>query len=109
MRFFEFAGPDPLLTKLVAVSSHLKSGIDSGQEHSDWTTEEFLDYLQGNDIVIDQSDLYDMIKNPPLSNIISNIQGDKIIFKGQSEEHSSDDVDKNKEIVKSMANKAIKK
>ena len=50
-----------------------------------------------------------MIKNPPLSNIISNIQGDKIIFKGQSEEHSSDDVDKNKEIVKSMANKAIKK
>jgi hypothetical protein len=106
MRFFEFAGPNPLLTKLVAATSHLKSGIDSGQEHSDWTTEEFLDYLQSNDITLDQDDLYDMIKNPPLNNIISNIQGDKIIFKGQSEEQGSHDVDKDKEIVKSMAKKA---
>jgi hypothetical protein len=83
MRLFEFAS-SPLLVKLVATTSQLKSEIDSGKTHSDWTVPELLQYYRDNDIVIDKSDLYTMIKKPPLDQTIENIQGDKIIFKGQT-------------------------
>jgi hypothetical protein len=50
-----------------------------------------------------------MIKGPPLNKYISNIQGDKVIFKGQADTTATpDEKDKNQEIVKSMANKAMK-
>jgi hypothetical protein len=50
-----------------------------------------------------------MIKRPPLSKYISNIQGDKVIFKGQADDAvAPDEQDKDQEIVKSMANKAMK-
>ena len=83
MFLFELSNPNPLLVRLVAVTSQLTSDINSGYQHSDWTVEELLNYYKDNDIIIDKSDLYDMIKKPPLKNKISNIQGDKVIFKGQ--------------------------
>lgn len=106
MRLFEFAG-SPLLVKLVATTSQLKSEIDSGKTHSDWTVPELLQYYRDNDIVIDKSDLYTMIKKPPLDQSIENIQGDKVIFKGQTPEQEVGP-DENQKIVQQMAKSAMK-
>ena len=106
MRLFEFAG-SPLLVKLVATTSQLKSEIDSGKTHSDWTVPELLHYYRDNDIVIDKSDLYTMIKKPPLNQSIENIQGDKVIFKGQTPEQEVGP-DENQKIVQQMAQSAMK-
>jgi hypothetical protein len=106
MRLFEFAG-SPLLVKLVATTSQLKSEIDSGKTHSDWTVPELLQYYRDNDIIIDKSDLYTMIKKPPLNQSIENIQGDKVIFKGQTPEQEAGP-DENKKIVQQMAQNAMK-
>jgi hypothetical protein len=106
MRLFEFAG-SPLLVKLVATTSQLKSEIDSGKTHSDWTVPELLQYYRDNDIVIDKSDLYTMIKKPPLDQSIENIQGDNIIFKGQTPEQEAGP-DENQKIVQQMAQSAMK-
>jgi hypothetical protein len=109
MFLYEFAGPDPLTVKLIAVTNQLKSSIDQGQGKTDWTTDEFLAYLQDQGINIDSSDLYDMIKNPPLSKIISNIQADKIIFKGQAEgTEANPDEDQSQQVVQQMAKSAMK-
>jgi len=108
MRLYEFANPDPLLVKLVAVTSQLTSDIDSGDQPADWTVDELLDYYKSNDIILDKSDLYDMIKEQPLKNKISNIQGDKVIFKGQ-ETISEPGEEEGKKVVKQMAHKALKK
>jgi len=105
MRLYEFAG-SPLLVKLVATTSQLKSEIDSGNIHSDWTVPELLQYYRDNDIIIDKSDLYNMIKNPPLNQSIENIQGDKIIFKGQTPEQELEP-DENKKVVAQMAKNAM--
>jgi len=105
MRLYEFAG-SPLLVKLVATTSQLKSEIDSGNVHSDWTVAELLQYYRDNDIIIDKSDLYNMIKNPPLNQSIENIQGDKIIFKGQTPEQELEP-DENKKVVAQMAKNAM--
>jgi hypothetical protein len=49
-----------------------------------------------------------MIKKPPLKNKISNIQGDKVIFKGQ-EPLVEPDEEENKKVVDKMAHDALKK
>ena len=105
MRLYEFAG-SPLLVKLVATTSQLKSEIDSGKTHSDWTVPELLQYYRDNDIVIDKSDLYTMIKKPPLDQSIENIQGDNVIFKGQTPEQELEP-DENKKVVAQMAKNAM--
>lgn len=107
MRLYEFAG-SPLLVRLVAATSQLKSEIDSGKVHSDWTVPELLQYYRDNDIVIDKADLYDMIKKPPLDKSIENIQGDNVIFKGQAPEPEEEGPDENEKIVKQMAKDAMK-
>ena len=107
MRLFELSNPNPLLVRLVAVTSQLASDIDSGVEHSDWTVDELLQFYKDNDIILAKDDLYDMIKKPPLKNKISNIQGDKVIFKGQ-ETPVEPEEEENKKVVKQMAQKAMK-
>jgi hypothetical protein len=106
MRLYEFAD-SPLLVRLVATTSQLKSEIDSGKAQSDWTVPELLQYYRDNDIVIDKSDLYTMIKKPPLNQSIENIQGDKVIFKGQTPEQEAGP-DENQKIVQQMAKNATK-
>ena len=106
MRLYEFAD-SPLLVRLVATTSQLKSEIDSGKIHTDWTVPELLQYYRDNDIIIDKIDLYNMIKNPPLNKFITNIQGDNIVFKGQSQA-GEQAPDENKKVVQKMAHNALK-
>ena len=106
MRLYEFAG-NPLSVRLVASTSQLKSDIDSGNLHSDWTVPELLQYYRDNDIIIDKSDLYNMIQKQPLNKFIDNIQGDKVIFKGQTPDQEAGP-DENQKIVQQMAQNAMK-
>ena len=106
MRLYEFAG-NPLSVRLVASTSQLKSDIDSGKLHSDWTVPELLQYYRDNDIIIDKSDLYNMIQKQPLNKFIDNIQGDKVIFKGQTPDQEAGP-DENQKIVQQMAQNAMK-
>ena len=110
MLLFEFTSPDPLLINLVAVIGQLKSAIDAGQEKPDWTVDELLQHLKNSDIILDKTDLYDMIKNPPLNHSIENIKGNEVIFKGQGSdsEGAPPDEEQNKKIVKQMAQSATK-
>ena len=111
MLLFEFTDVDPLLINLVAVIGQLKSAIDAGQEKPEWTVDELLQYLKNSKVIVDKEDLYDMIQNPPLNHSIENIQGDRVIFKGQGSidgEAGEHDEDQNKKIVKQMARSAAK-
>lgn len=105
MLLYELEQVDPLVIKMVTVTDQLKSTI---QDHPNmqWTVDDLLKYFQKNDLTLDKSMLYDMIKKPPLKNVIANIQGDNIVFKGQEQPEQSDD--ENKKIVAQMANKAQK-
>lgn len=109
MFLFELDGGDPLSTKLIVLVNQLKSDVESGViDPSSYTTEEFLDYLQDNgDIVLDVTDLYDMIKNPPLNTVIKNIQGDKIIFKGHDDTQAPPDQTQSQQVVSQMAQNAM--
>ena len=108
MRLYEFAEANPLVTRLVAVSDQLLSDLSDPETQAGMTVDDLLTYFQKYDIVLDQNDLYNMIKLPPLKNIISNIQGDKVIFKG-AESMDGETPDDKSNVVASMAAKAASK
>jgi hypothetical protein len=103
MRLYEFA--DPMITKLVAIADQLKSDLEQGEADPNMLVPDFLQYLKKYDIIYDKTDLYDMIKKLPLKNLISNIQGDKIVFKGFGTPEAPPE-DESQGIVAGMAKKA---
>jgi hypothetical protein len=109
MRLFEFADNDPLRVKLVAVVSQLKSRISDTNTKEPMTTDALIELLAQNDIEVDKADLYDMVKKEPLSNIIQNINGHEVIFKGQTSNDEGDlDPGENEKTREKMAKAAIK-
>lgn len=106
MRLYEFA-TDPLIPKLIAVSDQLKTGLEDGTLPTEMTLEQFIEYLQEYDITLDPNDLYNMIKKPPLNDLISNIKGDQVVFKGFGTVDQPED--EKKKIVQQMAKSAQSK
>ena len=80
--------------------------MDDGTIMPEMSLQDFIEYLQAYGITLDPNDLYNMIKKPPLNDLISNIQGDQIIFKDYGTIEQPED--EKKKIVKQMANKAMK-
>jgi hypothetical protein len=72
------------------------------------TSGSLLSLLKDNDIIIDRSDIYDMIKKDPLKNIIDDIKGNDVIFKGQRAQAAVIEPDEAESIVSKMAKRAAK-
>lgn len=107
MRLFEFDGSNVENNTLIAIINQLQQDLDAG-EIKDFTVDDLLNYFQLYDIILDVNDLYNMITVPPLKNIISNIEGDKVVFKGQDSPDSPDmPADKDKKTVEKMAKRAM--
>lgn len=99
-----------MATTIVAISDQLKSDLDQNKiDTKDYTLDKLLDYFHKYDVIIGKDDLFSMIKKDPLKRVISNIQGQKVVFKGHEEEKVSAKPEKDKETVKKMAHKAMKK
>ena len=106
MRLYELDPQNALATKIVAATDQLKNDLEKGKVQPNWTLDKLLDYFQNCDIILDPKDLYNMIKQPPLKNVISNIQGNNVVFKGQA---SSAEMpgDQSKQVVAQMAQSAM--
>lgn len=108
MRLFEFADTDPLRVKLASVVSQLKSRIDDTNTTEPMTTDAFIELLDRNEVQVEKSDLYDMVKKEPLKNVIQNINGNEVIFKGQVSNADMNTKDENEKTREKMAKAAIK-
>lgn len=109
MRLYEFDRDldRAKITKIVALTNQLKNDLDSGEIGEGFTTDILLDYFRKYDVVLDKTDLYNMVKVPPLNSVITNIQGDKVVFKGQDSGGEAPE-DENKKVIAQMAKKAQK-
>jgi hypothetical protein len=105
---FLFELEDPEVVKFAAIVSQLKSELDNNNIDPSWTTDKLIDYFQQNGINLDITDLYDMIQKPPLNMLISNIQGDDIVFKGEEADTANPDETQSQEVVNQMAQSAMK-
>lgn len=109
MRLFEFDNDidRAKVTKIVALTNQLKQDLDSGEIGPGFTTDNLLDYFRKYDVVLDRTDLYNMVKVPPLKDVITNIQGDTVVFKGQGDAGEAPE-DENQKVVAQMAKQAQK-
>lgn len=109
MRLFEFAGKDPIITKLAVLSNQLETAIGNNEIQGEWTLEQLLNFLAANQIYVGEPDIYDMVKKPPLNKIISNINNDVVTFKGlEQPDLPTPDQNQSQEVVKQMAKSAMK-
>jgi len=104
MFLYELDETRPLAIKIVALVDQLKTQLAKGQI-SNWSVDQLLQYFQKYDIILDVTDLYSMIKKPPLRDVISDIQGDHVIFKGSEDPEAPED--EQQKIVANMAKKAV--
>ena len=97
MRLYEFADPDQdnaRAVEIIAVSNELKQDVENRKIDPDnFSTDELIDYFDERGIILDPQNLYSMIKKPLLKGIISNIQGDKVVFKGEEPIDTTDTPD----------------
>ena len=111
MRLYEFADPDQdnaRAVEIIAVSNELKQDVENRKiDPANFSTDELLDYFDERGIILDPQNLYSMIKKPLLKGIISNIQGDKVVFKGEEPIDTTDTPDENQATVANMAQSAM--
>ena len=111
MRLFEF-DIDPTVAKIVMMADQLKTDLDKGKVDPNWKMDDLLKYFQNYGVTVDKTDLYNMIQKPPMKELISNIQGDKVVFKGHEPAPAanvgSTTPKDQKKIVSQMAHKAMK-
>jgi len=103
---------EPLVAKIIAISDQLATDVKLGKVKPNWTVDELLEYYRKYNVVLGKKDLYNMIKQPPLKNYITNIQGDDVIFKGQQEKSAPAGPppapEDQKKVVAKMAKRAAK-
>jgi hypothetical protein len=107
MRLYEFDENSATVSKIVALTNQLEQDLEDGEIPMEYSLDDLIDYFREYDVILDAQDLYNMIKQPPLNSLIQNIQGDKVIFKGQ-ETPIEPEEEESKKVVKQMAQKAMK-
>lgn len=108
----DFDEGDPLRVATTAVLSKIKSEIDDSAYRSEFTVNALLSKLAAYGIRISHNQLIDLVDQEPWSNLISNIQGNQVVFKGSQEDDTSpeiDDPDNSEATLDQMSKRATKK
>jgi hypothetical protein len=110
MRLFEISN-DPKLTKLIAATDQLRTYLEQGKITKNWTLDQLLQYFRKFELVLSPNDIYGMLQQKPLKNVVSNVEGDQVVFKGLEQPEPPVEApppEQSKEVVAKMAQKAMK-
>ena len=110
MRIFEitdFNSPD----KLLALSQLIRGRLKNTATDAAVSVDAFIKMARGLGMTIDRESLTDLIASPPLSNIITGVDGDQLQFHGQDEMEveSPSDVEQDADHVKQLAKRQLPK
>lgn len=103
---------DPKLVKLIAAVDQLNTALTDKKITDNWPVEKLLTYFRKFDLTLSKENLYSMIQTKPLKNVINNIEGDTVIFKGlqqQPQQTEAPPPEQSQEIVAKMAKSAMPK
>jgi len=114
MKLFELdAGLDndaPLRVATAAALARVKSDIEDSAYKGEFKVKSLLKILHDYDVDIDHAQLIELSKEEPWSNLIANIKGDHVIFKGDPDESSNAmKPDETTDTLEKMAGRAGKK
>jgi len=109
MRISEMQDSGPDMGKITALSQFLISRAEDTAAQKKISVPSFLKLAGDMGISLTQDQLIDMIQRPPLNNLISDIQNNEIMFKGNETAASVMPVDQARATVDAMAKRAAKK
>lgn len=112
MKLYEFDDIDRDAIRITGIVSQLLSRIKDTDFKGKYSLKSLLNTLSEKGYDIDRGEFLDMIKNPPLKNIIANVQGDRVVFKGEEQETDDNlavDQDETSDTLEKMAKRAEKK
>lgn len=113
MRLVEFEVSTVNTEKLAALSQFLLSRTDDTNAKKTMPVSSFLDLANNMGISLTNDQLRNLIQQPPLSEIVANIEGDSdtgtITFKGADEVAPNMSVDQARDTVNTMAKRAASK
>jgi hypothetical protein len=113
MRLVEFEVSTVNTEKLAALSQFLLSRTDDTDAKKTMPVSSFLDLANNMGVSLTDDQLRNLIQQPPLSEIIANIEGDTetgtITFKGADEVAPNMSVDQARDTVNTMAKRAASK
>jgi hypothetical protein len=113
MRLVEFEVSSVNTEKLAALSQFLLSRTEDTNAKKTMPVSSFLDLASNMGISITDDQLRNLVQQPPLSEIIANIEGDAdtgtITFKGADEVAPNMSVDQARDTVNTMAKRAASK
>jgi hypothetical protein len=113
MRLVEFEVSSVNTEKLAALSQFLLSRTDDTNAKKTMPVSSFLDLANNMGISLTDDQLRNLVQQPPLNEIIANIEGDSdtgtITFKGADEVAPNMSVDQARDTVNTMAKRAASK
>jgi hypothetical protein len=113
MRLVEFEVSTVNTEKLAALSQFLLSRTDDTNAKKTMPVSSFIDLANNMGVSLTDDQLRNLIQQPPLSEIIANIEGDSntgtITFKGADEVAPNMSVDQARDTVNTMAKRAASK
>ncbi len=113
MRLVEFEVSSVNTEKLAALSQFLLSRTEDTNAKKTMPVSSFIDVANNMGVGITDDQLRNLVQQPPLSEIIANIEGDAetgtITFKGAEEVAPNMSVDQARDTVDTMAKRALNK
>lgn len=110
MLLYEFVEDNTDMIVLSGVVSQIHNRIKDTGFDKKYSLESLLNTLSDRGIDLDREKFIELIKHQPLKNMIANVQGDNVIFKGEGSEDSENiDIDSTTGTLEKMAKRAEKK
>lgn len=108
MRLDEFEDQNPLRVRLTGVVSQLRSRAKDTGASEPYSLDALRNKLHDANINLDDEELREISKNPPLSNLLT-IKGDKVLFKGIGYDTEKPEPEKTEKTLDTMSKRAAKK
>jgi hypothetical protein len=109
MKLYEFEPESVDATILTGVVGQYQNRSEDTGYKNRINLDVVLNALNERGLNVDKELFLKMIKNPPLSNIVANVDGDNIVFKGADDVESEPDGEKQADLVDKMAKSTLKK
>ena len=109
MKLREFTDTQSQAAKLAALGEFLVGRADDSASSKKISINSFINLAKDMGVSLTDSQLRAMISQPPLSNIITNVTDNEVMFKGSEQEVGGMSVDQARNTVDSMAKTAMKR
>ncbi len=109
MKINEVTAPSTSIAKLTALAQFVSERSKETNAEIGISIDAFIELAHGMGVSMARDDLYDLVEQPPLNNLIKDISKGKVIFQGQDSEQAEEmPADEAEKIVSKMAKRASK-